>query len=152
MSEFSSTVRRHVSSTLLSVFRAHLRRCCVQNVCLASSSSSSFQVQPRRSPPGAILLQLPCGGARCPMYGNFSIPFWIVSPCISRLHTAPSRTVQYALLGAHAYRVLIGACNSMCVSFFAPKATQRTPDRTTPCTGDRRPRRPRRSPGCSRTV
>ena len=50
------------------------------------------------------------GGGMC---GNFDIIFIILNPFsrISQLRSTPARAVCYALLRAHADRVLIGACN-----------------------------------------
>ena len=46
-----------------------------------------------------------------------------VLPRFSALHH-PARAVRYALLGAHAHRVLIGACNPMCVSVLVFRASR----------------------------
>ena len=49
---------------------------------------------------------------RSAVYGNFDIILDQFTR-IFKLHPHPPRAVCYALLGAHAYRVLVGACNAM---------------------------------------
>ena len=63
-------------------------------------------------------------------YGDFAISFHHFGPCLtvfSALHRPTHAPWWCDLLGAHAYRVLIGACNSMLCPICGVKAAPQGP-------------------------